>query len=577
MSKAYYLKELNDLRDLAVEFSKSHPTLAPQLSGPSPDPDVERILEGTAFLTGQIRQKLDDDFPEFAQSLIQIVYPHYLRPIPSATIMEFTPKSALKGNIKVPAGTYMDSKVVDDVSCRFRTCFDMDVSPIFLCGVRVEGRSGTRKAIELEFELRSMQLSAWDAQYIRLFIGGDYPGAADLYHLLQQNLESIVIESDGADEPLFLEADCLRPVGFAEGESILPYPDTAFPSYGLLQEYFSLKEKFLFIDITGLDRWTSRSTSGRFKVKLELTELTSRLPRISTERFVLHATPAVNLFSNDAEPVALDQRASEIRIRPGRSKGDSHQIFSVNNVIGHSRRSGKKVAYKSVNMYGNSEQNDPAYQVSNRQGDEEKLPETYLTLSYPGDYEIPEKETLTVELTCCNGNLPSQLRPGDINKPTSSSSAMLDFKNITPPTDCLQMPTGGALLWRFISHLALNYLSFAEAENLKALLKLYIFSGTTDHKEEMANQRRVDSIQELKVSASDRLVYGQLMRGQTLNLSMRSDHFASMGDFYLFGSVLDHLMSSFASINCFTVMNIRETNSGEEFQWPERLGDKPLI
>jgi len=577
MSKAYYQKELNDLRDLAVEFSKSHPTLAPQLSGPSPDPDVERILEGTAFLTGQIRQKLDDDFPELAQSLIQIVYPHYLRPIPSSTIMEFTPKTMLKSNLQVPAGTYIDSKEVEGVSCRFRTCFDLDVAPLFLNNVRVEGLSGTSKVIELEFELKGMQLAAWKTDRIRLYLGGDYPGAADVYHLLQKNLDRILIESDAETEALQLEADCLRPIGFSEGESILPYPDTAFPSYGLLQEYFFLKEKFLFLEITGLDRWTSRGSNGRFKIKFELSELTSQLPRISKERFVLHAVPAVNLFNNDAEPVMLNQRASEIRIHPSRSKGDSHQIYTVDEIIGHTRLTGNKVEYRSVSMYGNAGQSDPTYQVSSRQSDEDKLPETYLTLSYPPEYEIPEQETLTVALTCCNGALPAQLRPGDINKPTSTTSALMEFKNITPPTDCLQMPTGSALLWRFLSHLALNYLSFAEAENMKALLKLYIFSGSTDHKEEMANQRRVDSIQELNVSASDRLVYGQLMRGQTLNLSMRSDHFASLGDFYLFGSVLDHLMSSFASINCFTAMNIRESNSGEEYQWPERLGDKPLI
>ena len=89
MNRDYYQRELNALRELAKEFAVAHPALASRLSGTSPDPDVERILEGVAFLTGSVREKLDDDFPELAQTLTQLIYPHYLRPLPATTIMEF--------------------------------------------------------------------------------------------------------------------------------------------------------------------------------------------------------------------------------------------------------------------------------------------------------------------------------------------------------------------------------------------------------------------------------------------------------------------------------------------------------
>src|SRR6185312_14022302 len=112
MNRDYYQLELNALRELAKEFATAHPALASRLTGPSPDPDVERILEGVAFLTGSVREKLDDDFPELAQSLTQLIYPHYLRPLPATTIVEFRPKDTLRRNAVVPTGTYVDSSEV---------------------------------------------------------------------------------------------------------------------------------------------------------------------------------------------------------------------------------------------------------------------------------------------------------------------------------------------------------------------------------------------------------------------------------------------------------------------------------
>ncbi|MDU3889721.1 MAG: type VI secretion system baseplate subunit TssF, partial [Serratia liquefaciens] len=42
--------------------------------------DVERLLEGFAFLTGRLRQKLDDELPELSHSLMHLLWPNYMRP-----------------------------------------------------------------------------------------------------------------------------------------------------------------------------------------------------------------------------------------------------------------------------------------------------------------------------------------------------------------------------------------------------------------------------------------------------------------------------------------------------------------
>jgi type VI protein secretion system component VasA len=65
MFAKYYQDELAWLREMGTELAAARPEMARFLAEPGADPDVERLLEGFAFLTGRIRQKLDDEFPEF--------------------------------------------------------------------------------------------------------------------------------------------------------------------------------------------------------------------------------------------------------------------------------------------------------------------------------------------------------------------------------------------------------------------------------------------------------------------------------------------------------------------------------
>lgn len=575
MTSKYYQQELESLRDTAVEFAAAYPTIAPQLGGPRPDPDVERILEGVAYLTGQIRSTLDEGFPEFAQGVLNQIFPHYLRSIPSATIIQFNPKKILKGELLVKKGTYVDSIPVDGVNCRFRTCYDVDVLPLSLERVTEDDSPGGRKVINLSFELQSLDLSNWSADKIRFFVGGDYPGAADLFYLLLRYLEKIEIKGESSEKGFVLSAEALRPLGLEKADAILEYPLNSFPAYRLLQEYFLMREKFLFFEVDGLQGWTERGTSKRFTMSFTLKNIPIPLPRLSVERFLLHATPAVNLFAADAEPVMLDNRKNELRIRPVRDSGGKVKIYSVDKVTGRSKGSTSKTDYVPLGVsFGNGGEN-PVYQVTFKTVQDNHVA-PYMMVSYPKGYSLPDKETLSIQLTCTNGDLPASLRPGDISKPTSGTSELIEFRNIFPPTEHQNPPSDGAMLWRLLSHLSLNYLPIADVDNLRALLGLYIFSGG-DKKNELANRRRIAGIDNIQVTPSDRLVRGSLMRGQEIEITIDREHFSSQGDLFVFGAVLDRLFASYSSLNVYSALNVKDKNSGEYNEWPATLGERSLI
>ena len=571
----YFQNELDNLNLIGKQFAEANPTLAPQLAESSTDPDVERILEGVAFLTASIREKIDDDFPEFSQELLNQIFPHYLRAIPSATIVEFKPTPILKNTLKTPAGTYLDSIAVDDINCRFKTTIDVDVAPLTIDDVRNSESSTGRRSIDIKFTLKAGNLATSKLDQISLHIGGDYQGAVDTFFILNHYLDSIALLDAKGDETidsgLKLEAN-----GFDDNFKLLDYPSNSFPAYRLIQEYFLLKEKFLFVNVMGLEKHLKQFSGNSFTLRFYLNETTVQVPRLSTSRFVLHASPAINLFKHEAESFINDYKRSEYLLQPMRNTNDQYQVYSVDEVMGNNRKLARKNTYRRMGLFDPERNTAPVYQTYTRSGEGGAV-STYISFSYPDSFDLDNRESVQIEMTCSNGDHTSKLKVGDISKKTSNTSELVDFGNITAPSESRRVPSGKAVLWRLLSHLSINYLSLADTDNLKSLLELYIFPGHAGNKQEVANRKRIDGINSIKVSSCDRLVDGIPMRGQAIQVSLNSTSFSSQGDMYLFGMLLDRVLASFASLNCFTEFSLVDSNTEEAYHWPIRAGDRPLI
>ncbi|MGH7785010.1 MAG: type VI secretion system baseplate subunit TssF, partial [Candidatus Binatia bacterium] len=82
----YYERELIFLRRMGADFAHKYPKVAARLlidEEKIEDPHVERMVEAFAFLAARIGLKLDDELPEVTESFLNVLYPHYLAPIPS--------------------------------------------------------------------------------------------------------------------------------------------------------------------------------------------------------------------------------------------------------------------------------------------------------------------------------------------------------------------------------------------------------------------------------------------------------------------------------------------------------------
>ncbi len=576
MFNRYFQQELANLKELGAEFSRKHPAVAPMLSGLSADPDVERLLEGVAFLTALLRQKLDDDFPEIIHELFQLIWPHFLRPIPAATMVAFKPKAALKQPVQVKRGTLLASVPVEGTTCHFKTCYQVDVQPLSIESVSAEQRPGQPPCITLGLKLQGLELNKWQARHLRFHLAGDYPRAADTFFLLLRHLSRIVLKSENGSACI-LPPESLQPVGMGADEALLPYPAQSFPAYRILQEYLVLPEKYLFVELSGLERWQNRGGQDNFEIVFELEKPPFDLPRLGKKDFVLFATPAINIFEHDAEPVRIDHKRQEYLVRPAGSHKGQYQVYAVDAVTGFSQGTARERAFMPFELFAPRQQDQPVFHTRIQRSPIRPGFDFFISVVYPPGQEPLRPETLSIRLRCTNGFLPESLQVGDICRPTSSSPEMVAFTNIRPPTSNILPPLGRNLLWHLVSHLCLNYRSLASAENLKALLNLYNFEENRDRPAFLANQKRIEGIQAVSSRPEDRLVDGVIMRGRAIDMELRQDHYAGPGDLFLFGTVLDSFFGAYAAINSFTRLVIKETLKGVHYKWPARIGDQILI
>lgn len=575
MFNKYYQNELYKLRELAKEFSLAHPAAAPMLSSESVDPDVERLLEGTAFLTGHLQHKINDDFPEIIHGLMDIVYPHYLRPIPSISIVCFTPRPSLLESIRVPAGTFLSAREKNGLKCRFQTGLNLDVHPLKIVTAKSSTDAKEYK-MSITLALSGLTLSQWNPDKISFFLSGSYAKTSDIFACFTKYISRIKIVPAKNPTEYILPKDNFKTTGFDKENSLFSYPSQSFSGFSLLQEYFIFPQKFLFFELSGLKNWQNRSDGNIFDIVIEFDKPGFEFPTVTKDNFSLFCVPVMNNFPHEAEPILMDHTKEKIRIRPASATGSGYQIYSVDRVKGFIQGSVKPIEYYPMDHFSSDTKDKSFYKAVKSVSPITDSYEVYLSLAYSKDRTDFGRETLTIDLTCTNGSEPLALMPGDICEHTSNSPELLDFTNITAPTSNVEPPLEGDSLWRMLSHMSLNLLSIKDADSFKKLLQLYIFPESRDKGTVSANLKRIQGILDFKIENEDRLIKGMVVRGEKITLTVNKDAFASMGDVVIFGSVIDEFFSRYSSINAYVRLCLNEAISGESFTWMPRIGKKTL-
>jgi type VI secretion system protein ImpG len=573
----YYESELAYLRELGRGYAQAHPGTAGFLAERSGDPDVERLLEGFAFVAAKIRERTDDAVPEVVHELADLVLPHYLRPVPATTIVQFRPQArALRGPVPVPRGSELATVPVDGTPCLFRTTQEVTLLPLSVEETLHETPSATAPVLRVQLSTPVAGREALAAHgRLRLYIHGEYALASTLLLWLARHCRSI-----SAGEPngpgTRLPPDSLRLVGFGDDAALFPWPPLASRGYRVVQEYFTLPEKFLFFDLVNLDKVLPAKDRVELRFEFERPPaLTQRVPR---DVFRLHCVPAINLFRVDGDPIRLKAPGQEQLVRAAGVDPGHMEVYSVDQVLSVRAGVAERETVHPFTDFAHVGGSEVFYRLRRSASPIDEGVDTYLSLETPRDVAPRlEERTLSLELTCTNRALPKQLRLKDVNAAAPTSPTLAQFDNILPVSQPLRPPLGTELLWRVLAHVGLVKRSVSEPGLLSSLLGLYNFQAFGDEPVGRANSRRAESVQSVQVEPSRRLVQGALVRGQRTLVELDETGFVGPGDAFLFGCVLDELLSAHLTLNAFHTLRTRQLPSRTETEWTPRTGTQPLI
>ncbi len=617
----YYEEELTHIRALAAEFADMHPSIARNLSldtVPCPDPFVERLLDGVAYLAARTRQKVDAESARFARSVLDNFYPDLVCPAPAIGMALLKPGQQVQtmiGGHLVKRGTRLVSSARPGIStrCIYTTAQDVVLWPLAITSVTyiqdrsalaaagiapIGGQSGSA-ALSIIFsrtgkgKLSDLSLDRLDLHF------AEKSKAPLLFDTLFGACAATGARPEGRDNLLSALAEP-EMVGISDDEALLPRTRETFEGYRLLREYFVAPERFHYVRVRGLRPVIRRCGAG-----LELVFLLRRpvpeLANLSASDFELFATPIINLFERGCNVIDLDARRTRQVLHADRTRPRDFEIYRAIRAE-DADAEGPDAEIPALFSLGHNRGNGWVYFTERRprRPNEEELRQGQTRTSYVGDdvfvtlsrpaHSKAARPLKRIEVTalCTNRDLPIlddtpslSLESGDpvetvrllgaVRPPWPSIPATL-------PAGAVEASRADELAWRLVAQLSLNFLSLAEegrgVDPLHALLDLYAQRGDPGISRHVRAIARVETR-----SVIERLPIAGPMcfaRGTEVTLHIDQSVLAGHSTLLLSG-LLSKLFARYASINAFVRTRARVIQKQEDVPWPMTPGNRSLI
>lgn len=617
----YYETELGFIREMGAEFAESYPKIASRLGMDGieiNDPYVERLVESFAFLTSRIQLELEMRYPQFTQHMLEIIYPHYLAPVPAMTIAQITPEAGLDKAYTVKRGTRMRTPLRegDQTACEFRTAHDVDLLPLSISEVQYFASRGevvaagfgdgntARAALRLRLKGPSgMKLQTLDIDHLDIFLPGQDQGPWRLYEHLMSESTGIMGRSVNRRDDWTVTPSAARvsPMGFEPDQALLPFPGQSFDGYRLLQEYFALPQRFFFVRLDGLRPIFDRCEKNEIDLHILFRDARPELQQtLAPENFALHCTPVVNLQEVRCDRVNVQRKDADHFVVVDRTAPMDYEIYAIKSVDGITADEEDDIEfrpfYAADDFTAAGESHEAYYAVRRRmrqRSERQKLKGTrtsYLGtdvfLSLVDRSEAPyggNLEQLAVKALCTNRDLPMLLqstgKPGDL-EPTAGGP-IKGIAMVAPVSTPKSSPAvDGSAAWRLISHLSLNYLSIDDADRgtaaaaIRELLGIYTPRGDRNLQKQLEGVSAVETRPIVRRMSDE--VLSTAVRGLEVKVTFDESYFEGTG-VYLLGAVLESFFAKYVSLNSFTETVIESTERGEIARWKARSGRRRTI
>lgn len=550
----YFSAELDRLRRTARAFGRDNPALARALEAHAGDPDVERLLEGVAFLVAGLRSRVDAAADDAARSLAEVIAPQVLAPLPAAAIVELAPQlRSLRARHRVPGGRELKARA-GGVACRFRTCFDVDLRPLQVRACRLA--EGPGPVFEVDLEVGEAALL--DSVPLRLYLHHEDLGeAATLLLWLTRHLRGVTVV--GAGGPLGrLPATALRPLA-PTAWPVLPWPELAPAAQRAVLELFVLPERSCFVELEGLHEL--RPPEGPMTLRFELDRPPPLAAAPPAECVRLHCVPVINLFDAPGEPIRREGPAREAIVRADGLDPRHVEVREVVAVVASGRDRQRRALVPFARALGATSGTYSLRRAAGGWGGTD----TFLRIHEPAG---PSDEVLSLDLVCSNGRLPAEMRTGEAwdAGPGGLIRGCTNVTSVTPPVPAA---LGRGALWRLLAHLVLAPRGPADVEALRGLLRLYnVDPGSPRGR---VGARMITAIGGLRREAVARVVRGAPISAVRTTVEVDEAAVGGVGPAFLLGQVLDALCAAYAPLGTASELRLELTPRRESLAWPVRL------
>ena len=617
----FYNQELRHIRETAAGFAVEFPKIAGRLGLDNTeisDPYVERLLEGFAFLTARIQLKLDSRFPRFTQHLLEIIYPHYHKPLPSITIAQLNPKlreGTLSKGFVVEPQTALHSVLGKNerTACEFRTAHSLTLWPLEVTqasyydsdsALAFDNWHGPKHAkAGIKLSLKSTNDTAFselNLDELVFHLSGHDELPMRLYEQVFAHSIGAQVRAKGIQKqtPEFISQKSILPVGFDQHEALLPDIEPAFSGYRVLQEYFAFPQRFMFFKLVGLTALLKNTHSTELEIVILLNKSDKTLgPLVNKDLFQLNCTPAINLFPKRGSRINLAEAQHDHHVVIDRTRPQDFEVYRIEEVSGYSADNDDKQRFAP--FYGQNHEHlaEGNYYTSYREprllSSKQKRhgtrsnyigSEVFLAAVETSDVPLGQRtKQLDLKLLCTNRDLPLFMPTGRGRTDfTLGASAPVDsIRCLNGPSKPVPAQPPSETSWKFINHLSLNYLSLVNQTNneaaqaIQSMLKLYINEQDASQVKQVEALRRVSSkpiVRRLPVAA------GHIAYGRGLEISMEVDESGFEGfGFFLFGAVMEQFFARYTSINSFTELVLISEQRGIVKRWPARSGCKQIL
>ena len=611
-----YNEELLHLRSEAAEFAREYPDRAARLALDDKrveDPYVERLLEGVAFLAARVRLKLDAQYPQFTQQLLNILFPGWLDPTPSACVLRMQPDMTSGELAQGPVfarGSCVRGTIPtnSEIRCDFETTRALQLLPIELASVQyvaarpeaIPGAGQQKAASSLRIELTvngDQNFATLPLDCLPLYVNSSDAYGSQLMELLGGRCTAVGLSSEpsGRSAHTWLPGSCVKHIGFDEDEAMLKVPVRGHAGFRVLKEYAALPDKFRFVEVTGLKNALAGFRGKKLYLHFHFSGAFNRLESaVKLQSILLFCVPAINLRERQLDRVDVNPRLTELHLMGDTMRPRDHEIIHVLSVTGGGGGSERRFAPVFETVSSGRMAADSYYMLrreKRRLTQAESAgrsvtyagSEVYISLSEPAAAPFGrDLQYLSVRALCSNRDMPLYLKAqrADARYELVEAAAISHVDCVAGPSVPLSSAVDGFNPWVALSHLYVNYLSLFDsasakgAEMLRAMLGLYATmpGHPLVRQSEGLNAITAEQITR-RIPGGGPLAFG---RGVAVRLSMNDRAFDG-GSPFLLASVLEYYLAAHVSINSFVETHLELADRAEIFKWPTRFGRRPTF